>query len=180
MRINNNEFVLGQVIVNFLFIFFSKSSIMWLTNFKREKKILDVGLNRTISTGNSHIITSYQICSQFKLWRRDYHSTGNEFVSSCSPLPWQPAGPDFPEMQHQIQSTKSMLGKCLQSFKCPCNWITVDRSALPGWHMPHPSDQAEDDEKSEMGYTFGLVSWAAVALWTLEHYLGPALTSCGT
>lgn len=106
--------------------------VNWLLKWKGEKKVSDVGLNRTISTGDSQIITSYQICSQLKLQRRDYHSTGNEFLSSCSLLPWQPTGPDFPEMQHQIKSTKSMLGKCLQSLKCPCNRITVNRPALLG------------------------------------------------
>lgn len=145
---------------------------------KRRKKISDVSLYRTVSTGNSHLI-SYQICSQLKLQRRDYRSTGNEFVSSCSLLPWQPSGPDFPEMQHQIKSTKSMLGESLQSLKCPCNRITVSRPALPGWHIPHPSEQAEDDEKSEVGHTFDLLMWAMVKLWTLERSLGPALTSCG-
>lgn len=97
--------------MNFL-LFFPKFSVTWLINFQNKtekRKKSDTGLNRTMSTGGCHMVTSYQIGSQLKLRRRDHCCTGNEFTSTCSPLPWQPKGPHLPEMQHQVKSTKSML-----------------------------------------------------------------------
>lgn len=145
--------------MNFIFLSFSKVSVIWLTNFQSKKiknKKLDIDPKWISSTDGNHVITNCWICSQIKFTRRDHCNTGNRLLCSSSLLPWQLRGLALPEMQYTSKIYQIYLPNAFKHSLC--KRLIVNRPVLPGRYVPYSSDKAEKDDKNKVRHTFNLAS----------------------